>query len=75
MSDFWRTIDPARVVALTMIGCAALSVALGAVAAIIALLQDRKKASLPNPDPFLEPGSVEGLRAGPIPARARLSET
>lgn len=76
--DFFGSIDPDRLVLAAMVVVAALSMVFGCLmAACIWALRGlhKDRATIQEPDPFFAPGSHNGLRVGPIPARTRSSET
>lgn len=89
MSDLWGNLDPQKLVLLAMLIIALIVLLFGCAIALIvwaltglSRLTDAEFQS-PDPDPFFEPGSHQGLRVGPArplswgneTAHARPSET
>lgn len=75
MSDLFGSIDPDRLFLAAAMVLAACSILFGcAMALSIWALRGLKKQAhdeFQDPDPFFRPGSHNGLRVGPIPARTQ----
>lgn len=73
MSDLWGALDPQKVAALLTLAVAAAVLLLAAVTAFLLLARSRARTQPSDPDPFLEPGSHQGLKLGPLSSRVPIT--